>query len=39
MPTISAPDESDRITSQPEHFVRKRPRPDKKAMFGTYDKY
>lgn len=39
MPTNRTPDEFDRITGQPDHAVRKRPRPDKKAMFGTYNKY
>ena len=28
-----------RITGEPDHSVRKRPRPDKKDMFGTYGRY
>lgn len=39
IPTKRTPDEFDRITGEPDHSVRKRPRPDKKAMFGTYGKY
>ena len=39
MPSKRTPDEFDRITGQPDHSVRKCPRPDKKAMFGTYGKY
>ena len=39
MPSKRTPDEFDRITGEPDHSVRKRPRPDKKAMFGTYGKY
>ena len=39
MPSQRTPDEFDRLTGQPDHSVRKRPRPDKKAMFGTYGKY
>ncbi len=39
MPTKRTPDEFDRITGQPDHSVRKRPRADKKEMFGTYGKY
>lgn len=39
MPGKRTPDEFDRLTGQPDHSVRKRPRPDKKEMFGTYGKY
>ena len=39
LPTKRTPDEFDRLTGEPDHSVRKRPRPDKKAMFGTYGKY
>ena len=39
IPSQRTPDEFDRLTGQPDHSVRKRPRPDKKAMYGTYGKY
>tara|TARA_B110000305_G_scaffold238226_1_gene303180 strand:- start:5430 stop:6887 length:1458 start_codon:yes stop_codon:yes gene_type:complete len=39
IPTVRTPDEFDRITGEPDHSVRRRPRPDKKDMFGTYGKY
>ena len=39
LPSRRTPDEFDRVTGEPDHSVRKRPRPDKKAMFGTYGKY
>ncbi len=39
IPSKRTPDEFDRHTGQPDHSVRQRPRPDKKAMFGTYGKY
>ncbi len=39
LPTKRTPDEFDRVTGEPDHSVRKRPRPDKKAMFGTYGAY
>lgn len=39
MPSRRTPDEFHRITGEPDHSVRKRPRPDKKEMFGTYGKY
>jgi arylsulfatase A-like enzyme len=39
MPSQRTPDEFHRVTGEPDHSVRKRPRPDKKAMFGTYGKY
>ena len=39
IPSKRTLDEFDRKTGQPIPTVRKRPRPDKKAMFGTYGKY
>ncbi len=39
MPSQRTPDEFDRFTGDPDHTVRQRPRPDKRAMFGTYGKY
>ena len=39
IPTVRTPDEFDRITGEPDHTVRRRPRPDKKDMFGTYGPY
>lgn len=39
IPTVRTPDEFDRITGEPDHSVRRRPRPDKKDMFGTYGPY
>jgi len=39
MPSVRTPDEFDRETAKPDHTVRKRPRPDKKDMFGTYGSY
>ncbi|MEM6803119.1 MAG: sulfatase [Bacteroidota bacterium] len=39
IPSKRTPDEFDRLTGEPDHSVRKRPRPDKRAMFGTYGKY
>ena len=39
IPSRRTLDEFDRQTGQPDHSVRKRPRPDKQAMFGTYGKY
>lgn len=39
IPSKRTPDEFDRFTGEPDHTVRKRPRPDKKSMFGTYEKY
>jgi N-sulfoglucosamine sulfohydrolase len=35
LPTKRTPDEFDRITGEPDHSVRKRPRPSKQDMFGT----
>lgn len=39
MPSRRTPDEFDRVTGEPDHSVRKRPRPNKKEMFGTYGEY
>ncbi len=39
IPTQRTPDEFDRVTGEPDHSVRKRPRPNKKDMFGTYGEY
>lgn len=39
IPSKRTPDEFDRITGQPDHSVRKRPRPSKQAMFGTNGAY
>lgn len=39
LPSIRTPDEFGRIAGEPIHSVRKRPRPDKKEMFGTYGTY
>ena len=39
MPTKRTPDEFDRVTGQPDHSVRVRPRPSKMQMFGTNGKY
>lgn len=39
MPSKRTPDEFDRITGEPDHTIRKRPRPDKKDMFGKYGAY
>ena len=39
MPTRRTPDEFDRVTGEPDHSVRVRPRPSKKQMFGTTGKY
>ena len=39
LPTKRTPDEFDRITGEPDHSVRKRPRPSKQDMFGTYGIY
>ncbi len=39
IPTRRTPDEFDRESGEPDHSVRKRPRPDKKAMFGSYGTY
>ena len=39
LPTRRTPDEFDRITGEPDHSVRIRPRPSKLQMFGTNGKY
>ena len=39
MPTKRTPDEFDRVTGEPDHSVRVRPRKSKKEMFGTWGKY
>ena len=39
IPTLRTPDEFDRVTGEPDHSVRKRPRPSKLEMFGTNGKY
>lgn len=39
LPTKRTPDEFDRVTGEPDHSVRKRPRPSKHGMFGTNGKY
>ncbi|QDV84695.1 sulfatase [Planctomycetes bacterium TBK1r] len=39
LPTRRTPDEFDRVTGEPDHSVRVRPRPSKFEMFGTNGKY
>jgi arylsulfatase A-like enzyme len=39
LPSRRTPDEFDRVTGQPDHSVRVRPRPSKLEMFGTNGKY
>ncbi|QDT01984.1 Arylsulfatase precursor [Rubripirellula lacrimiformis] len=39
VPSRRTPDEFDRVTGEPDHSVRIRPRPSKKDMFGTNGKY
>ena len=39
LPSKRTPDEFDRVTGQPDHSVRVRPRRSKKEMFGTFGKY
>ena len=39
LPTKRTPDEFDRVTGEPDHSVRVRPRLSKKKMFGTNGKY
>jgi len=39
IPTRRTPDEFDRVTGEPDHSVRVRPRPSKLEMFGTNGKY
>ena len=39
IPSRRTPDEFDRVTGEPDHSVRVRPRRSKEAMFGTNGKY
>lgn len=39
LPTRRTPDEFDRVTGEPDHKVRIRPRPSKREMFGTDGAY
>lgn len=39
IPSRRTPDEFDRVTGEPDHSVRVRPRPSKLQMFGTNNKY
>ncbi|MDB4798954.1 sulfatase [Verrucomicrobia bacterium] len=39
LPTVRTSDEFDRVTGEPDHSVRVRPRRSKQEMFGTYGKY
>ena len=39
VPSKRTPDEFDRVTGEPDHSVRKRPRPSKMDMYGTNGKY
>jgi N-sulfoglucosamine sulfohydrolase len=39
LPSRRTPDEFDRVTGEPDHSVRRRPRPSKLQMFGTNSKY
>ncbi len=39
LPSKRTPDEFDRVTGEPDHSVRVRPRPSKKEMFGTNSRY
>ena len=39
IPSKRTPDEFDRVTGEPDHSVRVRPRPSKLQMFGTNGKY
>ncbi len=39
IPTKRTPDEFDRVSGEPDHSVRVRPRPSKQDMFGTNGKY
>ncbi|MEM6473347.1 MAG: sulfatase [Planctomycetota bacterium] len=39
LPSRRTPDEFDRVTGEPDHSVRVRPRPSKKEMFGTNGRY
>ncbi len=39
IPSVRTPDEFDRVTGEPDHSVRVRPRKSKLEMFGTTGKY
>ena len=39
LPTLRTPDEFDRVSGEPDHSVRVRPRKSKEEMFGTNGKY
>ena len=39
LPSKRTPDEFDRVTGEPDHSVRVRPRPSKMEMFGTNGAY
>ncbi|HAV61529.1 MAG TPA: heparan N-sulfatase [Verrucomicrobiales bacterium] len=39
LPSKRTPDEFDRVTGEPDHSVRRRPRPSKQEMFGTNERY
>ena len=39
LPSVRTPDEFDRVTGEPDHSVRVRPRRSKQEMFGTYGNY
>ncbi|WP_417731625.1 hypothetical protein [Rosistilla oblonga] len=39
LPSRRTPDEFDRVSGEPDHSVRVRPRPSKQEMFGTNGKY
>ncbi|MEM1228530.1 MAG: sulfatase [Planctomycetota bacterium] len=39
LPSKRTPDEFDRVTGEPDHSVRVRPRPSKEQMFGTTGPY
>lgn len=39
IPSKRTPDEFDRVTGEPDHSVRKRPRPSKMDMFGINGRY
>ncbi|MEL6107919.1 MAG: sulfatase [Planctomycetota bacterium] len=39
IPSRRTPDEFDRVSGEPDHSVRRRPRPSKLEMFGTNGKY
>ena len=39
LPSVRTPDEFDRVTGEPDHSVRVRPRKSKQEMFGTNGEY